>query len=110
MILAIQHRLGELPIYSLGYYNKNLFYRIAEIIASGKKVSSEIRGTQFVESVDIYDSLTSLKIKELEIQINEVGLGSTQTLGFSTTLGFNTTLGFIGNVGEGTVLYREDLA
>ena len=110
MILQIHHEIGRLPTYSVGKYSAGLDYKIAEIINANRKVSSAIRGTTFVETVEISAIVKDISIKELEIEISTFTVGTAQYIGFSTQIGFNTPIGFIGNESSRELLYRDDLA
>ena len=65
----------------------------------------------FEDSDDFY---STLKIKEIRIEILETaagGFSGNQYLGFSTPIGLNTILGFVDSEGNTTTqIYEEELS
>ena len=110
MVLQVHHSIGKLPKYTLGLYSTNLDFKIAEILNAGRKVSAQIRGTEFEEVVEIAELISNVQIRELEIQVDEVvGSSSTTVFGLTNTFGFDKQFGFTSATGSQQTLYRKDL-
>ena len=107
-ILEIVYNVGQPMKIILGFYNKKLDYRIAELVASNKRISADIRGSLFKESVDIYGLLDLVKIRELEIEIKETTTGTGPLWGFTSIFGFTNKFGFI-TPSSSEIVYQEDL-
>tara|TARA_R110002167_G_scaffold136101_2_gene322724 strand:- start:1179 stop:8945 length:7767 start_codon:yes stop_codon:yes gene_type:complete len=113
LILEINHKVGKALNIVLGYYSKNLEYRLAELITSGKQVNANLRGDNYDDFQNINELIADIKIKEIRIYINQITTGvsaGSQGLGLGTTLGLNTMLGFVQTAGTTSQLvYEEEL-
>ena len=111
LILEINYKIGGPMNLVLGFFTKNLDYRIGELITANKKVNSQLRGDRYTSFENTETLLDAVKVKELRIEVrrntfNYVTTGITMNGAHSagvTTLNVN----YSGNpnIEQGTMLY-----
>jgi hypothetical protein len=111
MILEMNYKIGQPMNIVLGFFTKNLDYRIGELITANKNIDSALRGDRYTSFEDTDTLFETLKLKELRIQVqrntfNYVTTGITVNGSHSagvTTLNVN----YSGNpnIEKGTMLY-----
>lgn len=111
LVVQVDHHIGKPLKLTLGKYNQNLEYRIAELIATGKKVNANLRATNY--SYPEYNTIeTTMLIKPIRLEIIEESTTGTfgSTSGFTTTFGFMSPFGFTTTTAATTEtqLYEED--
>ena len=70
-------------------------------------VSSQIRGGEFKETIEVTEYFSDINIRELEIEISERDSPSL-VFGFVKQFGFTNKFGF-GTEGPATTIYKKDL-
>ena len=111
MILEMNYKIGQPMNIVLGFFTKNLDYRIGELITANKNINSELRGDRYTSFENTDTLFESVKIKELRIQVqrntfNYVATGITMNGSHSagvTTLNVNWSGN--PNIQQGTMLY-----
>ena len=111
LILEINYKIGGPMNLVLGFFTKNLDYRIGELITANKKINSDLRGDRYSSFENTETLLDKVEVRELRIEVrrntfNYVTTGITtngaHTAGVST---LNVNYNGNPNIEQGTLLY-----
>ena len=116
LILEINYAIGKPLNLVLGFFTKNLDYRIGELITANKKVNANLRGNRYSVYENTDTIIENVRVRELRIEVvsntfNYITTGITTVSGTTNPIGTTTlNVNWSGdpNILAGTMLYTTN--